>query len=201
MAKIVELDEDEYNRMKALQGVAAKIVANPNARKMLEQAHKLVEPNAPTPLLDQEKAQLEPLNAIKTELTTEIEKLRKEREDEKREATLAAIAQRQQTGLAKLRREGYTDEGVAAVQKLMEDKGLLEVEDAVAIFEKANPPKTPSTPSGGMTGTAWGFADSTESTDKSIQDLIASKGQNESLVDRMASQALNEFRQSAGVRR
>jgi len=201
MAKIVELDEDEYNRMKALQGVAAKIVANPNARKMLEQAHKLVEPNAPTPLLDQEKAQLEPLNAIKTELTTEIEKLRKEREDEKREATLASIAQRQQAGLAKLRREGYTDEGVAAVQKLMEDKGLLEVDDAVAIFEKANPPKTPSTPSGGMTGTAWGFADSTETTDKSIQDLIASKGQNESLVDRMASQALNEFRQSAGARR
>ena len=49
MAKI-EVDEAEYNRMVALQGVASKIVANPSARKMLEQAHKLVDPNAPTPI-------------------------------------------------------------------------------------------------------------------------------------------------------
>jgi hypothetical protein len=192
--KIVEVDEAEYNQMVALRGVASKIVANPAARKLLEQAQKTIDPNAPTPMLDQERLQNEPLNVLKTEMQAEIDKLKKEREDEKRESTLKAIADRQTVDLAKLRRSGYTDEGVAAVQKLMETKGILEVDDAVAIFERANPPQTPSTPSGGMTGTSWGFADVNTDTDKAIQELIATKGQNDSVADRMAAQALHDFR-------
>jgi hypothetical protein len=198
MPKTVELEEGEYNRLQALHGVAVKIAGNPQSRKLFEQAHKLVVPEAATPLLDQEKTTLEPLNALKTELSTEIAALKKEREDEKREATLAALARRQSDGIAQLRRQGYTDEGVAAVQKLMEDKGLLEVEDAVAIFEKHNPPATPATPGGGITGGHWNFTDTTADSDKSIVDMLASKGQNEAVVDRMANSALMEIR---GLRR
>ena len=194
MAKTVEVDEAEFNQMVALRGVASKIVANPAARRLLEQAQKTVDPNAATPLLDQEAAQLAPVKEIEKKFETELAALKKEREDEKREAALAGIAARQTAGLAKLRRDGYTDEGVAAVQKLMEDKGLLDVEDAVAIFERANPPQMPSTPQGGMTGTAWGFADVNADSDKLIQELIGSKGQSESVTDRMAINALNDFR-------
>jgi hypothetical protein len=95
-----------------------------------------------------------------------------------------------------LRREGFLDEGIEKVKKLMEDKGLLDPRDAAAIFLRDNPPQMPSTPSGGITGTAWGFADVNAESDKSIQELIASKGQNDSLADRMANQALNDFRSS-----
>jgi hypothetical protein len=190
----IEVDEAEWNRAQALTAVASKIVANPAARRRLEEAHKLADPSAATPLLDQEAAQLAPVKEMEKNLNTQIEALKKEREDEKREATLAAIADRQTKGLAQLRKQGYTDEGVAAVQKLMEDKGLLDVEDAVAIFERANPPQMPSTPQGGMTGTAWGFADVNADSDKSIQELIATKGNSESVADRMAMVALNDFR-------
>jgi predicted amidohydrolase YtcJ len=199
MAKMVELDEAEYNRMVALQGVASKIVANPNARKMLEQAHKLVEPNAPTPMLDAEAAHLAPIKETETRLTAEIAALKKEREDEKREATLKAIAERQTAGLAKLRRDGYTDEGVAAVQKLMEDKGLLDVDDAVAIFERANPPQLPANPGGGITGERWNFADTNADSDKDIAALISGKGDGsaaDAAAMRMANQALQELRGS-----
>lgn len=194
MAKTVEIDELEHNRLVALHGVASKIVANPAAKKLLEQAHKLADPNAPTPTLDQEAAQMAPVKELEKSLNDRIAKFEKEQDDKKREDTLAAIAQRQTAGLAQLRRQGYTDEGVAAVQKLMEDKGLLDVDDAVAIFERANPPQMPSTPQGGMTGTAWGFADVNADSDKSIQELIASKGNNEAVTDRMAAQALQDFR-------
>ncbi len=193
MAKMVEVDENEYNQMVALQQVARKIVAKPESRKLLEQAQKLVDPNAATPLLDQEAAQLAPVKELETKVNERIAKFEKDREDEKREATLAAIADRQTRGLAQLRKAGYTDEGVAAVQKLMEDKGLLDVDDAVAIFERANPPQMPSTPQGGMTGTAWGFADNNDA-DKSIQELIATRGQSDSVTDRMAAAALRDFR-------
>ena len=80
------------------------------------------------------------------------------------------------------------------VRKLMETKGLLDVDDAVAIFERANPPPVPATPGGGMTGTSWGFADVNADSDKLIQELIATKGESTSVSDRMANNALQDFR-------
>jgi len=143
----IEVDEGDYNRMLALQGVASRIVADPKARRKLEEAHKLVDPNASTPFLDQERLANEPLNVMKTELTDQIAALKKERDDEKREQTLASIADKQAKAFARLKNEHrYTDEGVEAVRKLMETKGLLDVDDAVAIFERANPPAVPATP-------------------------------------------------------
>jgi hypothetical protein len=200
MAKI-EVDEAEWNRAQALTAVASKIVANPDARRQLERAHKLVDPNAATPLLDQEARTNEPVNALKTELTEQIAALKKERDDEKREQTLASIAGKQEAAFARLKSQShYTDEGVEAIRKLMETKGLIDVDDAVAIFERTNPPPTPSTPSG-ITGASWGFTDMTAEADKSIQDLISSKGQNDQIADRMAFNALQEFRGQAGGRR
>ena len=197
MAKTVEIDEAEYNRLAALQGIASKIVANPAARKRLEEAHKLVDPHASTPLLDQERLQAEPIAALKNEYDAKIAKLEKDREDEKREAALAKIAADQAAGFARLRRERYTDEGIAKIEEIMKTKGILDVEDAVAIFERNNPPPTPATPSGGMTGSAWGFTDINDGTDKAIQELIATKGQVDSVADRMAIAALSEFRGQA----
>ena len=199
MAKI-EVDEAEYNRMAALTAVASKIVANPAARKRLEEAHKLVDPNAQTPLLDQERLQAEPVNTLKTELSAEIAALRKEREDEKRDAALARIASDQERGFNRLRAQRYTDEGIDSIRKFMETKGLIDVDDAVTLWEKQHPPQTPSTPSGaGMTGASWGFTDTDANTDKSIQELLANRGEGNT-VDRMAMSALNEFRQAAAHR-
>ena len=83
----------------------------------------------------------------------------------------------------------------------METKGLIDVDDAVAIFERANPPPLPATPSG-ITGDKWNFADtSAPGTDKSIQDLIANRGDGsvaDGIVSRMANETLQELR---GARR
>jgi hypothetical protein len=202
MAKTVEVDEAEYNQMVALRGVASRMVAKPESRRLLEQAQKLVDPNAATPLLDAEAAQLAPVTALEKKFNDEVAALKKEREDEKREQTLAAIAGKQEAAFARLKSQGhYTDEGVEAVRKLMETKGLIDVDDAVAIFERANPPQMPATPSG-ITGDKWNFTDtSAPGTDKAIADLIASKGEGsvaDSVVGRMANETLMEIR---GARR
>jgi hypothetical protein len=197
----IEIDEAEYNRLAALHGIASKIVANPAARRQLEAAHKLVDPSATTPMLDQDRLQAEPVNALKTELSEQIAALKKERDDEKREATLARIASEQEKAFGRLRAQRYTDEGIESIRKLMETKGLIDVDDALAIWERQNPPATPATPSGaGMTGSSWGFTDTNADTDKSIQELIATKGAVDSVADRMAMTALNEFRGQAGRR-
>jgi hypothetical protein len=190
----VEIDEAEYNRLAALGAVASRIVKNPAALRRLEEAHKIVEPNAPTPALDAFHAQNKPIDDAKSELAAEIKALREEREAEKREANLQALAGKQERAFAKLKRDHrYTDEGVAAVRKFMEDNGILDVDHAVGAWERVNPPQMPATPAGGMTGQAWGFADTTEQSDALIKELIASKGDGNA-VDRLANQALQEFR-------
>jgi ribosome assembly protein YihI (activator of Der GTPase) len=195
----VELDEAEYNRLMALHGVASKIVANPAARKQLEAAHKLVDPNVPTPTLDAERIQNEPLNALQKKYDDELAALRKEREDEKREATLAKLAADQERGFARLKAQHqYTDEGVDRIKKLMETKGLLDVEDARAIFERDNPPQI-ATPRGGLTGERWNFADSSQEADTNIKALIAGKGDDanaDAAAMRMANATLLEMRGS-----
>jgi len=74
MAKI-EVDEAEYNNMVALRGVAAKMVAKPESRRLLEQAQKLVDPNAPTPLLDQEAAQLAPVKELEKTVNERLQEI------------------------------------------------------------------------------------------------------------------------------
>ncbi len=195
MPKVIEVDEAEYNQMVALRGVAAKIVAKPESRRLLEQAQKLVDPNAATPMLDEEARSLAPVKELEKNLSDQLAAMKKEREDEKREQVLARISSEQERAFARLKTQHhYTDEGVESVRKLMETKGLIDVDDAVAIWEKAHPPTMPSVPSGGMTGTAWGFADVNAESDKSIQELIATRGQSDSVSDRMAIAALNDFR-------
>jgi hypothetical protein len=190
----IEVDEAEYNRMHALAVVANRMVQNPAARRRLEEAHKIVEPNAPTPFLDQERLREEPINALKTEMQAKLDALQKERDDERREASIRSTLDKQERAFAKLKREHrYTDEGVKAVRELMEAKGLLDVDDAVAIFERSNPPQMPATPAGGITGSSWGFADTEEKTDALIKELIANKGEGNT-VDRLANQALQDFR-------
>ena len=199
MAKMVEIDEAEYNQMVALRSVASKMVAKPESRKLLEQAQKLIDPNVATPLLDAEAAQMAPVKELEKKLSDQLEALKKERDDEKREQTLAAIAGKQEKAFALLKSQAhYTDEGVEAIKKLMETKGLIDVDDAVAIFERTHPPQVPSTPSGGLTGDRWNFADtSAPNTDKAIADLIASKGEGsmaDAIVSRMANETLMELR-------
>jgi hypothetical protein len=191
----IEVDEAEYNQMVQLRGVANKIVANPAARRRLEEAHKLVDPNASTPLLDQDANQLAPVKELEKTVNERIAKFEKEQEDTKREQTLAAIADKQTKAFNRLKtEERYTDEGVEAIRKVMEAKGLLDVDDAVAIWERANPPQMPATPAGGMTGTAWGFADVDDKSDELIKQLISSKGENDHVTNRMTAQALQDFR-------
>ena len=193
MARIVEVDEAEYNQMVTLRGVANKIVSQPAARRLLEQAHKLVDPNAVTTLLDEEARRNEPINAMKTQLQAEIDALKKEREEEKRDKHLQTLAEKQDRDFAALRREHrFTDEGIESLRKMMETKGILDVNDAHAIWEKQHPPAAPAMPSGGMTGTSWGFTDA--QGDKDLLELIATRGEAGHVVDRMALQALQDFR-------
>ncbi len=193
----VEIDEAELLEHRRMRGVIAKITADPKRKAQLEMLHKAVDPDVPTPTNDL----LAPVDAAVSAVSKEMADLKKQLEDEKKESekqrNLAQLSARVDDGLASLKRAGWMDEGIAKVKAIMEEKGLLDVDDAVAIFERRNPPPAPIAPGGSG---AWNFMDGgvANDGDADIKRLIETKGENDALINQMVNKTLLEVR---GARR
>ena len=187
----IEVDEVELMNLRRLGGIASRIQQNPKGRKLLEQAYKEIDPQAATPTLDAEALANEPIDAMRKEMEDLKKQLADEKAEGEKNARLADLQRLESEGLATLRRDGWTDEGITGVKELMEKKGILDPLDAAAIFERDHPRPQPVTPSGHG---AWGFMDNVQDGEKDLKSLIESRGENNSLIDRMAREALADIR-------
>lgn len=191
MGRLVEIDEVELQNMGRLKQTVDTILRNPEAAKLVEQAHKLVNPNVQTPNLDRDKQIQEPMAAV----TKEIADLRKQLADEKaereKEAKLSALNAQVSKEKSQLRAKGWTEEGLKNLDTLMEQKGLLSPFDAAAIYERDNPPQQVATPSGSGN---WNFLEGVQDGEADLKKLIDTRGESASLIDKMARDALNEVR-------
>lgn len=186
-----EIDEVELMRLRQIAGAANKVYAHPEGRKLLEKAHKLVDPNAVTPALDQEDMINKPINEAVAQVKALQDELKAEREERKKAESLAALSKVVDDGFAKLRESGWQKEGIEAVDALMKEKGILDPMIAAAYIEKTMPPQQPAAPSG--VG-AWNFIGQVQDGEADLKKLIESKGDYEPLIDKMAHEALSEFR-------
>lgn len=192
-----EMTEEEYRSLKGLQSTVASMLKNPKAGALLEKAHKMVDPKAPTPRLEAEEEReallAEPRKAmedIRAELAAEKAARQKASDD----ARVASLSARHEEGFAKLRKQRWTAEGIDGVKKVMEDHGILDVEIAAAYFEKQHPPQDPISQQrvGG-----WNLFEAPDGNDEDWKKLLETKGESEPLVDRLAQKALQEHRQAA----
>lgn len=189
----VELDEVELQRLQRQDRTVHALMANPKAKKKIFEAYKEHDPNARIPELEIEAAAREPV----TKLETEVSELRKQITDDKaereKEQRLAALNGSVESGMTKLRRAGWTDDGLTEVRKLMDERGILDPEIAAAYYEKQHPPQNPATPSG-VGG--WNFMEAPAEDDTYTKTLLSSKSaaDNEQLAMNEARKALNEFR-------
>jgi len=187
----VEIDETELRRHHQLAKTVSTIMSHPKAKLLVQEAHKMVDANARTPELDQVQVVSEPLTAMNQKIDTFIAETKKERQERETNERINALKVQHSTGIAQLRRDGYTDEGIAAIETLMQEKGLLDPIDAAAIYEKAHPPQAPATPSGSG---AWNFAEGITDDQADIKKLLDTKGGNDLVVENMARNVLNEVR-------
>lgn len=146
---MIEIDENEYRDLmqtKALKTTVEQMMANPAARRKLLEARKAVDPNAAIPELDAAA----PVEAAVTEVKTEFAALRKELAEEKaereKEKNLNALNSRWEKGRADLRAQGYTDEGIAEIEKVMEAEGIANHAAAAAYYDRLHPPAEPVVP-------------------------------------------------------
>lgn len=200
MAKVqvgnLEIDEEELRASLKLRETVGAILKNPKARRLMLQAEKAQNPKAEIPELDQP----DPLEEIKSAtdkridaLTAALEADKTARESEKNLRTLETSID---SGIAALKRDHrWLDGTEAEVRKIMNDEGITKPEIAWNVFQARHPPSS-LMPAAGATG-AWGFMDApAEGSDagEDIQKLIASKGENESIIRKMTNQALKEVR-------
>jgi hypothetical protein len=188
----VEVDEAEILEARRLKDVLAKITADPKRKARLEMLHKEVDPNVPTPTNDMLKPVDDAVGAVSKQIADLTKQLADEKAENERKANLLALTSRVDSGLASLKAQGWMDDGIAKVKAIMEEKGLLDVEDAVAIFERRNPPPPPIAPGGSG---AWNFMDDvTNDADADIKKMIETKGNSESLLNSMVNKTLSEVR-------
>ena len=190
---MVEVDEVQLQQSHRLKQTMENWLKNPKAKRKILEAVKDADPNARIPELEIEEAARAPVMALETQVAELTKQIATDKADREKEAKLNALSGNVEKGKAKLRKEGWTDEGVAAVEKLMEEKGILDVEIAAAFYEKQHPPQAPATPSG--VG-SWNFMEPVSEEDAYTKAIVASKeaANNEQLVMREANKALQEFR-------
>lgn len=194
----IEVDEDEYQRLQRVQTTLRSIATNDKAKVLLQQAHKIVDPSAVTPDLDRQREINEPLEALKKEFEDYKTKAAEERAEREKKEKLDDLSRRYEAGKADLRRQNWTEEGIKKLEDFMNEKGIIDFDVAVPAFEKKFPPPPPATPSSGR----WDFTDiPTDQADENIKKLLESRGANESLADKMAHDALREFRSDMGLQR
>lgn len=187
----VEVDEDELVRDRKLRAVVAKIYSNPKAKLLLQQAHKEVDPEAQTPDLDAQKPIDDAISGIKQELTTFINETKKEKQEREERERLDALNNRVASGMADLKRQGWTEDGLKGVRELMDKHGILDPEIAASHYEKLHPPPTPATPGGNG---AWNFMEMPSEDDVDLKKLIETKGESTPLLDKMVRETLAETR-------
>ena len=189
----VEVDEVELLRLRKQDQTVQHIWGNPKARRKIQEAVKEADPNMRIPELEIEEAAKAPVMALEKTVADLQKQIADDKAEREKNDKLNALNHSVETGFGKLRKSGWTDDGLVEVKKLMEERGIIDPEIAAAYYEKQHPPQVPATPSG--VGT-WNFTDAADDTDAYSKALMASKNaaENDSLVMREAGKALQEIR-------
>jgi hypothetical protein len=195
---IVQIDEAELEQYKRLHGAAQAILANPESRKLLHKAQKIVNPQARIPEVEIE----ETVQAQVGGVLAEVQKLNQRLDADKTEREQAAALATAQAGWDKqkfdLRAKGFTDDGIAKIEEHAVKEGIANLRAAAADYMALNPPPAPQTPSGFG---GWDFFGEGPKEDTFMPKMLESKGDNDGALNNEIAATLTEFRSQQPQRR
>ena len=151
----VEIDETELANLRRVNDVAVRIGKNSKARALLQEAVAEAAPDEAGPEHRIRTEFSEALTAIREDLAKDREERAKEKQEREADAAKRALETRWMAGRTSLRDSGYTQEGIDAVEQLMEQRGIADHEAARALHERLNPPAEPAVTG----GSRWNFFD------------------------------------------
>lgn len=191
MGKKIEVDEEQLLFDTKLRNTVASMMKHPKAKLLVQEAHKMVDPEAITPDLDNAKIAQEPVKQLAEKFDAFVAETKKDKEEREKAEKLAKLNDNFENGRKMLKAQKWTEDGIKKLEEFMEQNGIINHEVAAAAFEKLHPPATPVVPS--STG-SWNFLELQPDGDADLKKLIESKGENSSLLDKMANDAISEVR-------
>lgn len=140
---MTEIDETELHNLRGLQQVLAQIEKHPEARALAQKAVSIAAPDRAGPEVKIRSEFDERFSKVEGMITSFVDEQKKTAAERETAAQRAALEARWMEGRATIRKSGYTGEGLEAVEKLMEERGIADHEAGVALFERQNPPPAP----------------------------------------------------------
>lgn len=196
MPKMVEVDETELLNSRGVVATVQAMMRNPESRRRVLEAQKIVNPDAVIPELDAAKPYVAELKTIGESVSALNKRLDDEaaaREAEKRTNAFASAWEEQK---ANLRAQGYSDEGIAKIEEHAKTEGIPSLRAAAADFDRLHPPAAPVSPGGYNT---WDFFKAPADDDTDMKKLLESRGEDEGLIRNMVDKTLVDIR--GGARR
>ncbi len=142
------IEDSELQALQNSKALIDRLAGNPKTRKRTLELLKELNPSLVIPELDAAR----PVEQAIGEIRKEIADLR----DSKSVEQAKDHAQKQiDAGRRKLREQGYSQESIDAVEKLMQERGSVDYEATAALYEKEHAPEesiSPSPWSGGPSG-------------------------------------------------
>jgi hypothetical protein len=185
----IEVDENEYAGMRNVTAAISKMLAHPEARRLVQQAQKTISPNTVIPEIDAAAPVLARIEALQKELDDE-RKARSEKETKAEEdKRLNDLRSRWDKGRQEAAQAGYTKDGLEALEKFMEERGIADHDIAIPAFEKINPPAVPIQSSPNRFDI---FNPATRENDSALKMLF--EGNDEGFLGTVIPQTLREMR-------
>jgi hypothetical protein len=190
---VKEVDESQWTSAQNVVRSVTEIMKDPKRRMRLLELQKEAEPNAVIPELDAQTPVKEAIDGITKKFDELRTELQTEREKKHNDDKLAEFTKKYEAGRKLLTQSGYNEEGVKAVEKLMEERGIADHEDALVIYERLHPPQQPikSTNAAVSSFLAQARGDA-EGGDELTKRLIASQGKDPWVLDRMIENVRRE---------
>ena len=143
MAKRVEIDEEEYMRLKQERDLYSpsktildRLGNNPKTRIPLLRMMKEDNPALVIPEIDAAAPVLAELGKANEQIAALSKKITDKDEADAKAKRDAEVDGRIETGRAMLRKLGYNDDGVKGVEELMTKRGIVDYEAAEALFDR-----------------------------------------------------------------
>lgn len=146
---LIEIDEGELTAHRRVTEAMNRLLNDPRTRRKVLEAQKTLDPNVSIPELDAHEPIRGELGEVKTALADIAKQFADDRAEREARESRAQLQSRWDAGRGKLRANGYTDEGLAEVEKFMESHGVADHTVAAAAYERLHPPVEPVRSTGG----------------------------------------------------
>jgi hypothetical protein len=190
----VEIDETQLGSLQNTAKIVQKMLGNPKTRRKVLEAYKEAVPDATVPELEATAPFEDRITGLEKTVTDFIKEMKESNEKEKTESQLAKLKAQVAEGHKLLKDRGYTPDGIKLIDEFRDQKGLVEYEDAIRLWELDHPAPQVSDPGDARNMNLLGLMQNEADKNDFYKKLWESQGENNAAVDHAAQSILSELR-------